>query len=105
MAGPLGEKGYFYNWGYKYENTKGKGVVRQIIPEWEVYGYARVYTRAFGRTYSKSDTFYLGILYGWTTTRYTNSYNTVRLVRAGSEAQELFATADVPLGGDKETLG
>jgi len=97
--------GYFDNWGYRYKEPVGKGEVNKIVKEYEVYGYARVYTRALGRTYSKSKTFFLGYLYGWWGTRSTTSYNMVRLVSASGNSQELFAISEAPLGGDKETLG
>ena len=97
--------GYFDSWGYKYKDTKGKGVVRQVVPEWDVYGYVQVYTKVLGKKHSKSERFYLGRLYGWTTTRTIDTYNTVRLVRSVKGAQDLFSVSEDPLGGKKEVLG
>lgn len=98
-----------YSWlkqnGYRYSNPNGKGVVRRIYEEYDLYTQIEVYYRILGKKHGSTWYNYIGRVYGWTTTKTNTSYNAVRLVAAAADTQELFAVSDTPLGGDRETLG
>lgn len=98
-----------YDWirqnGFRYNSPEGKGAIRRIYEECELYVHIEVYYRIFGKKHGSTWTNYLGKLYGWTTTKTTNSYNVVRLIGATEDSQRVFDVADVPLGGERETLG
>lgn len=91
--------------GYKYRSPDGKGTVRRIYQEYDVYASIEVYCRVLGKKHGTTWLDYIGRTYGWTTTKTNTSYNAVRLVGVDSDTRELFAVADTPLGGARETLG
>ncbi len=90
---------------YVYKDTRGKGVVRRMYADYDVYIHIEIYCRVAGKKHGSTYTYYLGRTYSWLSTKETQSYNVVRLVGAGADGQELFSVSDTPLGGAKETLG
>ena len=92
--------------GYKYKTTKGAGVVYSIRPETFFRIQIKLEFKLLGQTvHTLRDTTDLGYAYSWMTKRTSTTYNTVRLVKTAKEGVDVFGVAEMPLGGNVETLG
>lgn len=91
--------------GYVYRDARGKGTIRRLYNDYDVYIHIEIYCRVAGKKHGSTYTYYLGKTYSWASTKETDSYNVVKLIGSGENRQEIFAVSDTPLGGEKEILG
>lgn len=92
--------------GFKYPDTRGKGRVDKISIAAKVYAEAVIVIQFMGITVGRrSEVFFLGNLYDWTTVSSKTTHTVVRSQKIESISNDIFVGSEEPLGGKVETLG